>query len=87
MVIDLVWACSRCIFTTVDPTTGEKDANMEPYKTLSNYRQQQDKKVYFAQNLVPRNEGIIRIGDKVEILETRDALVTEGDMLKAAGLL
>lgn len=30
--------CARCVFTTVDPDKGEKDANMEPLKTLRSYR-------------------------------------------------
>lgn len=32
--------CTRCIFTTINPETGEKSANEEPLKTLKTYRKQ-----------------------------------------------
>ena len=31
--------CGRCIFTTVDPKTGEKHADGQPLKTLKEFRQ------------------------------------------------
>ena len=31
--------CGRCIFTTVDPKTGEKHADGQPLKTLKKFRQ------------------------------------------------
>lgn len=63
-----VKACSRCIFTTIDPDTGEKDPAMEPLRTLGTYRRRPEGGVYFGQNLVPRSGGVIRVGDRVEIL-------------------
>ena len=64
---DLVKTCSRCVFTTVDFTRGERDPSGEPLRTLITYRRT-PKGVTFGQNLVPRGTGIVRIGASVEIL-------------------
>jgi len=63
--------CSRCIFTTINPETAEKNSLKEPLKTLMSYRQVEDGDVMFGQNLVPLNQGQIKQGDKVEIIETK----------------
>ena len=60
--------CSRCIFTTIDPQTGVKDAGGEPLRTLASYRRREGGGVFFGQNLIPRSRGTIRLGDSVEIL-------------------
>ncbi|WJW76274.1 MOSC domain-containing protein [Thiohalobacter sp. IOR34] len=65
-----VKACSRCIFTTIDPDTGVPDPAREPLRTLGQYRRRAEGGVYFGQNLIPRSEGVIRIGDTVQVLET-----------------
>jgi uncharacterized protein YcbX len=65
---DCVKICSRCILTTVDPLTGIKAENREPLKTLASYRKM-DGGVMFGMNMIPRSDGIIRVTDKVEILE------------------
>ncbi|WP_257285485.1 MOSC domain-containing protein [Endozoicomonas sp. SESOKO1] len=59
--------CSRCVMTTVNPETGQKEGR-EPLFTLAQYRRT-EMGVIFGQNLIPDQEGIIRIGDKVTILE------------------
>lgn len=64
-----VKACSRCIFTTIDPDTGRKDPGLEPLRTLSRYRRR-DGGVYFGQNLIPRSHGSIRLGDRVDVIES-----------------
>jgi uncharacterized protein YcbX len=61
--------CSRCVFTTIDPDTGEKSPDMEPLRTLSSYRRRPEGGVYFGQNLIPRSAGVIRVGDSVTVLE------------------
>jgi uncharacterized protein YcbX len=61
--------CSRCIFTTIDPHTGVKDAAGEPLRTLASYRRREGGGVYFGQNLIPRGLGTIRLGDRVRVLE------------------
>ena len=60
--------CSRCVFTTIDPDTGCPDPDKEPLRTLATYRRRPEGGVYFGQNLIPRSEGVIHVGDKVEIL-------------------
>lgn len=60
-------ACVRCVFTTVDPQRGERDPSGEPFRTLTTYRRtEQD--VIFGRNLIPRSSGILRVGDRVEVL-------------------
>lgn len=68
---EAVKPCSRCILTTVDPVTGEFNSLKEPLNTLSAFRSDGSGEVYFGQNLVALNEGLIRAGDKVEVLETK----------------
>jgi len=63
---DIVKPCPRCVITTVDETTG-KPAK-EPLTTLASYRSQPGKGVLFGQNLIQRGRGILRVGDKVEVL-------------------
>ncbi len=60
-------ACVRCVFTTVDPERGERDADGQPLRTLATYRRGADG-VTFGRNLIPRTPGTIRLGDPVEIL-------------------
>jgi len=63
--------CSRCVLTTLDPTTGEKQ--MEPITTLARHRRW-DGKTWFAANLIPETSGAsLRVGDEIEVLESRDA--------------
>lgn len=64
---ELVKPCTRCIFTTVDPQRGERDADGEPLKTLTTYRRTPNG-VTFGQNLIPRSTGTIAVGDRVEVL-------------------
>lgn len=59
--------CSRCIMTTVNPENGKKEGR-EPLMTLSRYRRT-EMGVIFGQNLIPEQEGVIRLGDIVSILE------------------
>jgi uncharacterized protein YcbX/ferredoxin len=63
--------CTRCIFTTINPETAEKHAQQEPLKTLKHYRQLANGDILFGQNLVALNQGQIKRGDKVEVLNTQ----------------
>ena len=67
---EVSWSCARCVLPTVDPATGVKDPNGEPFKTLRSYRRVSGG-VMFGQNLIPRRLGEIRVGDRVELLQTR----------------
>lgn len=68
---EAVKPCERCILTTVNTQTGEFKTSKEPLKTLSTFRANERGGVFFGQNLVAKNEGIIRAGDVVEVLESK----------------
>ena len=73
-IFHVVKPCARCVMTTIEQSKGEKQGT-EPLKTLSKYRipkRSVKKKILFGQNLIAENAGgIIKIGDKIEILETK----------------
>ena len=62
----LVNPCPRCVVTTIDKETLEK--NKEPLKTLSKYRMQAGGAM-FGMNVIPLGEGEVRVGMSVEVLE------------------
>jgi len=62
----VVKPCDRCVVTTIDKETLEK--SKEPLKTLAKYRKQKLGAI-FGQNVIPLNEGRIRLGMNVEILD------------------
>lgn len=57
--------CSRCVIPSIDPTTGEKQRKV--VQVLARYRRREGA-VYFGQNLLHRSEGIIALGQSVEVL-------------------
>jgi uncharacterized protein YcbX len=65
---DVVKACTRCVFTTVDFERGERDPGGEPLRTLTTYRRTPDG-VTFGQNLIPRGAGTLHRGDRIEVLQ------------------
>lgn len=67
----VVTPCGRCIFTTVDPVTGQRSSLREPLSILKLYRKGSDGEAHFGQNLVPLNTGVIELGDPVTVLETQ----------------
>ncbi|MDD9194372.1 YcbX family protein [Aliivibrio sp. S3MY1] len=69
---EVVKPCQRCILTTVNPNTAQYHSNKEPLKTLSTFRADASGNVYFGQNLITKNEGTINVGDKIEVLETKE---------------
>ncbi|MGF1724421.1 MOSC N-terminal beta barrel domain-containing protein [Photobacterium nomapromontoriensis] len=68
---ETVKPCARCILTTVDPKTGEFNPLKEPLNTLSAFRSKGSWDVFFGQNLIALNEGMIHAGDPIEVLETK----------------
>ncbi|RJX68967.1 MOSC domain-containing protein [Vibrio sinensis] len=66
---EFVKPCERCILTTVDVDKGEFRETKEPLNTLSQFRANERGGVFFGQNLVAKNEGMIRQGDEVVVLE------------------
>lgn len=70
----IVKPCERCVMTTIDQAKGVSDGK-EPLKTLSTYRlvkKDGESKILFGQNLIAEKVGeTVKIGDKVEVLETK----------------
>ena len=67
---DVAKPCSRCIFTTISPERGQKHPDGEPLKTLQSFRSAQDGSgdVDFGLNLLACGSGVIRTGDRLEVL-------------------
>lgn len=63
---DLVKPCSRCIMPSINPDTAKKE--MEVNQVLLKTRRR-DRATYFGQNALHRKNGVVRVGDAVEILE------------------
>ncbi|WP_374950353.1 MOSC domain-containing protein [Mucilaginibacter sp.] len=57
--------CARCVMTTIDQLTGQK--NKEPLKTLAGYRRK-GTKILFGQNVVSTGFGTLSVGDEVSVL-------------------
>jgi uncharacterized protein YcbX len=57
--------CARCIMTTIDQQTAVK--NKEPLKTLARYRRKGNK-ILFGQNLAFNSNGVLNIGDEINVL-------------------
>lgn len=60
--------CERCLVTTVNQQTGERNRDGEPLRTLQEYRLNSAGNALFGQNLVAESAGIIRFGDLVRRL-------------------
>jgi uncharacterized protein len=65
----LVKACARCVTTTTNQLTAERKA--EPLVTLATYRLVPGG-VLFGQNLIHHTPGVLRIGDSLEVLASRE---------------
>jgi uncharacterized protein YcbX len=57
--------CDRCVMTTIDQNSLAKAK--EPLKTLAEYRRKNNK-ILFGQNLVHDGDGVIAIGDQLQII-------------------
>lgn len=60
-----VRGCARCVVTTIDQDTAQKNA-AEPLRTLATYRKQGNK-VLFGQNVTGPLQGRVQVGDAVEV--------------------
>ncbi|KAK9781148.1 hypothetical protein SCAR479_04969 [Seiridium cardinale] len=75
--IDVQAHCARCQVPNVNPDTAEKDAH-EPWDTLVSYRRIDEGikwKPCFGMLSCPRNEGPVRVGMKMEVVETTQSHV------------
>jgi uncharacterized protein YcbX len=63
--LDIVKPCSRCVIPSIDPDTASKDS--EVLKALARTRRinsaNNDHAVYFGQNVLHRQQGVISVGD------------------------
>jgi uncharacterized protein YcbX len=66
ITFDIVKPCARCVITTIDQKSGEKGS--EPLKTMASFRLVRNKAM-FGMNAVHHTKGVIRIGDRAEILQ------------------
>lgn len=67
LLFDVTKPCARCVMVTIDQSNAV--GSKEPLKTLASYRSVNNK-VMFGQNMVHHSEGLISVGDKVEVLST-----------------
>jgi uncharacterized protein YcbX len=58
--------CGRCVVTTIDQATAEKNPATEPLRTLATYRKVGNK-IMFGQNVTGPASGLVRVGDVVEL--------------------
>jgi len=58
--------CGRCQVTTIDQTTGQR--GRQPLKMLGR-RRRFGQALVFGQNMIPDAPGIIRVGDRIRVLE------------------
>ena len=66
--LHVVKPCARCVIPTVDQNTAVQ--SKEPLRTLTTYRER-DGKVLFGQNIIHGGEGVLNVGDSVEVLSWR----------------
>jgi uncharacterized protein YcbX len=65
VVLRVVKPCGRCIVTTTDQETAERER--EPLRTLARHRNF-DQRLVFGMNLVPDTVGSVAVGDEVTLL-------------------
>ena len=65
------WSTLRCSTTLVDPSSGVR--GKEPLKTLSTYRRSNQTRVMFGQKVCHLTPGVIRVGDRLEVVSYQEA--------------
>jgi hypothetical protein len=66
LTFDLAKPCTRCNVTTLDTATAQ--FGQEPLRTLASYRRG-EKGVLFGMNALLRGQGMLRVGDEVDVIE------------------
>lgn len=70
------WPCGRCPIPQRDQDSGEKTA--EPNRTLWQYKAyllDGNPAVMFGENGLPDGEGVVRVGDPIEVVDWRNEVV------------
>lgn len=62
--------CERCVLTTIDENTWQKDASNEPLRTLRSLNRDADGKINFGHNAVTTQIGTIQVGDTVQVISS-----------------
>jgi uncharacterized protein len=70
IIFNVVKPCARCKITTTDQITTE--VSKEPLRTLATFRRGRDGGVFFGQNIIHENTGMLKVGDSLEVFELRD---------------
>ncbi|GAB4062017.1 MOSC domain-containing protein [Uliginosibacterium sediminicola] len=60
--------CERCVFTTVDPDSGEKSLDQEPLRSLAKFRKT-PAGVLFGMNLIAENAGYLSLDMPLRVLD------------------
>ncbi|KAF1980191.1 hypothetical protein BU23DRAFT_443973 [Bimuria novae-zelandiae CBS 107.79] len=78
LTLDISCRTTRCKLPNVDPLTGVADRN-EPGTTMRKYRviDKGSKLACLGMQVTPLEEGIISVGDEIEVLETGDHYFVE----------
>lgn len=63
--LKVIKPCARCVMITVNQQTGE--TGKEPLKTLAGYREKRNK-IYFGANAICTKDGMISVGDSLELM-------------------
>ncbi len=71
VIFEVTKACERCILTTAEIGQSKFHALAEPLASLAKFRAKPKGGVFFGQNLKPLNDGVIQVGDVVEVLQTQ----------------
>ena len=62
-----VRGCGRCVLTTIDQQTAQKNPLGDPLRTLATYRKAENSTL-FGQNVTGPGHGRLRVGDAVTVL-------------------
>lgn len=63
--------CSRCIITTINQQSSDRNTFKEPLRTLGTFRHFSEQGVMFGENMIPQHSGIISVGDRLQVLAIR----------------
>ncbi|GAA4049474.1 MOSC domain-containing protein [Hymenobacter glaciei] len=65
-----VRGCGRCVLTTIDQQTAQKNPLGDPLRTLATYRKTENSTL-FGQNVTGPGRGHLRVGDAVTVLSRK----------------
>ena len=65
-----VRGCGRCVLTTIDQQTAQKNPLGDPLRTLATYRQAENSTL-FGQNVTGPGYGRLRVGDSLTVLSRK----------------